>query len=152
MRHFRRAAFVFVTAASLSAVAQAQVQPGQWEASVTVQSIDMPGAPPQVAAMMKGKTTRQTYCITPEQAAKGPQEMLKQNPSCRFTRYSMTGGVISTAMTCTQNGGTMTAQANGRYTATSFNVSSTAVVSGSMKMRMTSSSTGRRIGPCAGGK
>ncbi|ABQ70767.1 DUF3617 domain-containing protein [Rhizorhabdus wittichii] len=140
----------FACAAALSVAAHAQVQPGQWESTVTVQSIDMPGAPPQVAAMMKGKTTRQTYCITPEQAAKGPQEMLKQNPSCHFTKYSMTGGVISTAMTCSQNGGTMTAQANGRYGPTSFNVTSTAVMSGRMSMRMTSASSGRRLGPCAG--
>lgn len=141
----------FIFAMALPAVAQAQVQPGQWEATVTVQSIDMPGAPPQIAAMMKGKATRQSYCITPEQAAKGPQEMLKQNPSCHFTKYTMTAGVISTAMTCSQNGGTMTAQANGRYTPTSFNVSSTAVMSGKMSMRMTSTSSGRRVGPCAGG-
>jgi hypothetical protein len=142
--------FAFVLAAVLSTAAQAQVQPGQWEATVTVQSIDMPGAPPQVAAMMKGKTTRQSYCITPEQAAKGPQEMLKQNPSCHFTKYSMMGGVMSTAMTCAQNGGTMTAQANGKYTPTSFNVTSTAVMTGKMSMRMTSAGTGRRLGPCTG--
>lgn len=136
--------------AMLPAAVHAQVQPGQWESTVTVQSIDMPGAPPQMAAMMKGKTTRQSYCITPEQAAKGPQEMLKQNPSCRFTKYSMAGGVISTAMTCSQNGGTMTAQANGKYNSTSFNVTSTAVMSGRMSMRMTSASSGRRLGPCTG--
>ncbi|MES2497001.1 MAG: DUF3617 domain-containing protein [Pseudomonadota bacterium] len=135
---------------AVSVPAQAQVQPGQWEASVTVRSIDMPGAPPQVVAMMKGKTTRQTYCLTAEQAAKGPQEMLKQNPSCRFTKYSMAGGAISTSMICSQNGATMNAQANGSYTATSFNVTSTAVMSGQMSMKMTSTSSGRRLGPCSG--
>jgi hypothetical protein len=131
------------------AIVQAQVQPGMWEASVIVQSIDMPGAPPQVAAMMKGKTTKQTYCITPEQAKQGPQEMLKQNPACRFTQYSMTGGKISTAMTCSQNGGTMTARASGSYTPTSFSVTSSATMTGAMSMKMTSSSTGKRIGPCS---
>lgn len=142
--------FAFITAIVLSTAAQAQIDPGQWEATVTIQSMSMPGAPPQVAAMMKGKATRQSYCITKEQAAKGPQEMLKQNPSCRFTKYSMSGGVISTAMTCSQNGGTMTVQANGTYTPTSFNMSSTALMSGRMSMRMTSTSSGRRVGPCAG--
>jgi hypothetical protein len=146
----RSSGLAFIAAITLSTAAQAQIEPGQWEATVTVQSMSMPGAPPQVAAMMKGKATRQSYCITKEQAAKGPQEMLKQNPSCHFTRYSMNGGVISTAMTCSQNGGTMTVQANGQYTATSFNVSSTAVMSGKMSMRMTSTSSGRRVGPCAG--
>ncbi|KKC27823.1 DUF3617 domain-containing protein [Sphingomonas sp. SRS2] len=134
---------------------QAQVQPGQWEASTAINSIDMPGAPPQVAQMMKSQMasngkTRMTYCITPEQAAQGPQEMLKQNPSCRFTKYSMKGGVISTEMSCSQNGGTMTARANGSYTPTSFNMTSNAVMSGRMSMRLSSTSVGRRIGPCTG--
>lgn len=131
-------------------LAHAQVQPGMWESSVTVQSIDMPGAPPQMAAMMKGKTTKQSYCITPEQAKQGPQEMLKQNPSCRFTKYSMLGGRISTEMSCQQNGGTMTARANGSYSPTSFNITSSATMTGRMSMKMTSTSTGRRIGACPG--
>jgi hypothetical protein len=101
----------FALLLSVPVLAQAQVQPGMWESSVTVQSVDMPGAPPQIAAMMKGKTTRQTYCITAEQARQGPQEMLKQNASCRFTKYDMAGGRISTEMSCRQNEGTMTARA-----------------------------------------
>jgi len=136
--------------AGFPGLALAQVQPGQWEATVAVQSIDMPGAPPQLAAMMKGKVTKQIYCITPEQAAKGPQEMVKQNPSCRFSKYSATGGVISTEMSCSQDGSKMTVRANGSYTPTSFNVTSSAVMSGQMAMRMTSTSRGRRIGPCTG--
>lgn len=130
--------------------AQAQIQPGQWQATSKVQSLDMPGAPPQVAKMMNGKTTNMSYCITPEQAAKGPQEMLKQNPSCHFTKYLMAGGRISTEMTCAQKGGTMTAQANGSYTPTSFSMTSNTVMTGKMSMKMTSSSTGRRVGPCTG--
>ncbi|MET0375689.1 MAG: DUF3617 domain-containing protein [Rhizorhabdus sp.] len=140
---------------TLPAAVQAQVQAGQWEASTTINSIDMPGAPPQVAQMMKsqmagGGKTRMTYCITPEQAAQGPQEMLRQNPACRFSKYSMRGGLISTEMSCRQSGGTMTARANGSYTPTSFNVTSNAVMSGRMSMRLSSTSVGRRIGPCTG--
>lgn len=137
------------------AAAQAQVTPGQWEMTSTVTSMEMPGAPPQVAQMMKsrmagGKQNRVSYCITPEQAKQGPQEMLKQNPSCRFTKYSMKAGSLSTEMTCQQNGGTMTARSSGSYTATSFNVTSSAVMSGQMSMKMTTTGTGRRIGPCTG--
>ena len=91
-----------------------------------------------------------SYCITPEQASKGPQEMFKQNASCHFTQFSMTGGTIATEMTCAQAGGTMTARANGSYTPTSFNVTSTATMTGRMSMRMTTVSSGRRIGPCTG--
>lgn len=138
-----------------SAAAEAQVQPGQWETSSTINSIEVPGVPPQIAEMMKsqmagGKVTRTTYCITPQQAAQGPQEMLKQNPSCRFAKYSMKGGAISTEMSCTENGGTMTVRASGSYTPTNFNVTSNAVMSGQMSMRLSSTSVGRHIGPCTG--
>lgn len=104
--------FACLLMASAGALAQAQVQPGLWEASTTVNSIDIPGAPPQAAQMMKGQMAsggrnKMTYCITPQQAAQGPQEMLKQNPSCRFSKYVMKAGRIATEMSCTQNGGTI---------------------------------------------
>ena len=156
----RRISSIAAFALAIPFAAQAQkadqVQPGQWEAVVTVNSIDMPGAPPQVAQMMgqrmRGAPTRTSYCITAEQAAKGPQEMIKQNPSCRFTQFSMRGGMINTQMSCSQNGGTMTARATGSYTPTSFNVTSSAVVNGPMSMRMTTTTSGKRVGPCAGAK
>ncbi len=133
--------------------AQAQITPGQWETTVTIKSLDMPGAPPQVQQMMKSRmassgSNKTSYCITPEQAAKGPQDLMKQNPSCKFTKFQMKGGVIATEMTCTQNGGTMTARSNGNYTANSFSATATAVMTGQMSMKVTSSTVGRRIGPC----
>lgn len=150
----RHASLIFASVLIAGSAAHAQVQPGQWETVVTVKSVDMPGAPPQVAQMMRqrmgGAPTRSRYCITPEQAAKGPQEMLKQNSSCKFSKYAVTGGVIATEMTCTQGGGTMTARANGSYTPNSFSVTSSAVMSGQMSMRIATTSTGKRLGPCAG--
>ncbi|RYG97683.1 MAG: DUF3617 domain-containing protein [Alphaproteobacteria bacterium] len=136
--------------------AQAQVTPGQWQMTYNVTSMEMPDAPPQVAQMMKsrmaGGAKTMTYCITPEQAKQGPQEMLKQSQGCRFTKYSMSGGRLSTEMTCAQQGGSMTVKANGSYTPTSFNVSSRAVMTGGMSMRIASTSSGKRVGPCTGGK
>ena len=114
--------------AALPAIAGAQVTPGQWQTTATVESVEMPGAPPQIAQMMRGRMGGgphvMSYCITPEQAAQGPKEMFKNNPSCRFTSFSMSGGKISTEMVCSQNGGTMTARATGSYTPTSFDVRS----------------------------
>ena len=147
MRFFKQCVFVLLISAP--AISHAQIQPGQWEAVVTIHSIDMPGAPPQAAAMMKGKTTRHSYCITAEEAKRGPQEMLKQQPSCRFGKYVMAQGTIATEMTCRQNGETMAVRASGSYTPTSFNVTSSAMMTGRMSMRMTSTSTGKRIGACS---
>ena len=147
--------WMFAALLILPVAAQAQIQPGQWQTTVTIKSMDMPDAPPQIAQMMRsrmagGKPTQTSYCVTAEQAAKGPQELLKQNPSCRFTKFSTANGVIATEMTCAQNGGTMTARGKGTYTADSFDVSSTAVISGQMSMQVTSNMVGRRIGPCTG--
>jgi hypothetical protein len=140
---------LFAALAATPALAAAQgVQPGQWEILTTVQSIDMPGAPPQVAAMMKGKPIRISQCITAADAAKGPQEMMKSNKQCRFTRYSMVGGKLSSEMVCNQGGGTMTATSSGTFTPTSFTTSGRSVMTGAQKMTLTATTVGKRIGAC----
>ncbi len=83
-----------LAALALPATAFAQVTPGKWEIVTTVNSVDMPGAPPFVANMMKGKPIKVSHCLTPEEAAKGPQEMMKARKECRFTRYAMVGGKL----------------------------------------------------------
>lgn len=135
-------------ALALPCAAEAQVAPGQWEIAMTIKSIEMPGAPAGVAAMMAGKTRTIKQCITPEQAARGPQEMLKTSKTCAFTRYSMAGGKLSSEMVCKQNGMTMTATSTGNYTPTSFNAVGRSVSTGQMPMTVTSTAAGRRVGDC----
>ncbi len=140
-----------IAAAVLAGAAVAQVsaiQPGQWETSVTITSVDMPGAPPEMAKMMIGRTTTVKQCLTPEQAARGPQDMLKGNKSCEFTHYSIAGGRLSSEMVCRQGGGTMTATSSGSFTPTSYTATGKVVVSGGAAMTMTSTTSGRRTGEC----
>ena len=126
------------------------IQPGEWQITVTVTAIDMPGAPAGVAQSLRGQPRTITNCITAEQAARGPQEMIKAAPNCTISNYSMAGGKFSAEMRCNQAGGTMTARTAGTFTPTSFTTTSNATMSGRMAMRMTSTSTGRRVGACAG--
>ncbi len=133
---------------SMPVAASAQVMPGKWEIVTTVQSVDMPGAPPFVATMMKGKPVKVSQCVTPEQAANGPQEMLKINKQCRFTRYSMAGGKLDSVVVCQQGGGTMTATSSGSFTATGFSTNGRTVMTGPHAMTLTATSVGRRIGEC----
>lgn len=138
-------------AVAVPALALAQstsVQPGLWEMAATVNTVDMPSAPPMVARMMQGRTTTIRHCITPEEASRGPQEMLKTNKACTFTRYSLAGGRLSSEMVCRQGGGTMTATASGTYTPTSFSATGRSVVTGPATMTMTTTSTGHRVGDC----
>jgi hypothetical protein len=134
--------------------AQAQVKPGQWENTVTVKSMDMPGAPPQMAEMMKrsmgGGARTYSHCVTPEQAAQGPRDLIKENKSCQVTNFSMTGGHFTTEMTCSQNGEETKLKSSGSYGPTSFNATTTMAMSGRQQMTMTNEVSGRWVGPCTG--
>jgi hypothetical protein len=144
-----RRIILFATFAAIPALASAEaIQPGQWDIVTTVQSVEMPGAPPQIAAMMKGKPVRVSQCITPADAAKGPQEMMKSNKQCRFTRYSMAGGKLSSEMVCDQRGGTMTATSTGSFTPTGFTATGRTVITGAQKMTLTATTVGKRLGAC----
>ena len=133
-----------------SALAQAlSVQPGEWDIAATVTSVDMPNAPPGLSAAMIGKTKHITHCITPEEASRGPQDMMKSDKSCKFTRYSVTGGKLSSEMVCQQGGSTMTATSTGTFTPTSFTSSGRSVMTGgAMKMTLNATTVGKRIGEC----
>ena len=133
---------------SLALAQAATVQPGMWEMAATVNTVDMPSAPPMVARMMQGRTTRIRHCITLEETSRGPQEMLKTSKACTFTRYSLAGGRLSSEMVCRQGGGTMTATTSGTYTPTSFSATGRSVNTGPATMTMTTTSTGHRIGDC----
>ena len=133
-----------------AALAQAfAVQPGEWDIAATVNSVDMPGAPPGLTAAMIGKTKHISHCITPEEAARGPQDMMKSDKSCKFTRYSMVGGKLSSEMVCQQGGGTMTASSTGSFTSTTFTSSGRSVMkAGPSTMTLTATTVGKRVGEC----
>lgn len=126
----------------------AGVTPGQWEIAVTINSMEMTGVPAGVARMMVGKTTRVKRCMTPEEAARGPQDLLKADKSCVFKRYSMVNGRLSSEMSCKQGGDVMTAVTEGRFDATSFTATGRSTTTGQMPVTMTSTSIGRWIGEC----
>lgn len=135
--------------ASAASAAETPVTPGQWEIAVTIKSMEMEGAPPGIAAMMIGRTTRVKQCITAEDAARGPQDMLKSAKTCSFTRYAMAGGRLDSEMVCKQGGSTVTSTTSGSFTQTGFTATSKSVdTGGSMPMTMTSATVGRRIGDC----
>lgn len=125
------------------------VTPGQWETAVTINTVDAPGAPAFIAKMMAGKTTRVKHCITAADAARGPQDMLKQSKTCTFTRYSMANGKLSSEISCVNGGQTTVSTSTGSFTPTSFTAQGRSVTTGgSMPMTVTTTATGRLVGPC----
>lgn len=139
---------ILLAALLVPASALAQVTPGQWTTTVTIDTVEMPGAPPGIANMMRGHKVSMKHCMTAEEAARGPQEMLKSDKSCHFTRYAMAGGKLSSEMTCTRGGMTTTATTTGTFTSTSFAAKGRTVTTGSQPMTMTSSVVGTRVGDC----
>lgn len=146
--------WMLATLLIIPVAAQAQVKPGQWETTVKVLKMDIPDAPPQVAEMMKrsmgGGARTYSHCITPEQAAQGPREMIKENKSCQVKNFSMAGGHYSAEMSCSQNGEATMVKSSGSYSPTSYSATSTMTVSGRMRMTATNQVSGRWIGPCTG--
>jgi hypothetical protein len=148
MRNRARQWFAGGIAASLATVAGAQsFQPGMWQTTNNVTDVTMPGAPPQVLAMMK-RTTTINHCVTPEEAAKNPRALMQTNKSCTITRFSMAGGHLDSAMSCQQQGGVMTMTSSGTYTPTSYAMISHMIMSGRSGMKMTARVNGKLTGPC----
>jgi hypothetical protein len=103
------------------------LQPGMWETTIQITSIDVPGAPPaQLAAtraMMAQPQTR-SECMTPEQAANPAQRMMNPEGSgnaCQLSDSTFAGGTIRLRGTCQAPGrGTSQTSTEGTFTATTI--------------------------------
>lgn len=141
------AAAALATTAALAA----PVTPGQWTQEVRTTELVAPGLPPQALQMMP-KTFSNSYCLTPEEAARGPKQMLESaqrgDGSCKYSNFSMQGGKIAADMQCTGDGmGNTRMRMRGDYTATTYTMTMVMESNGPIQ-RMTSISSGRRTGPC----
>ncbi|MDO6416492.1 DUF3617 domain-containing protein [Sphingomonas sp. BIUV-7] len=130
-----------------AAPAASPIQPGLWEMTTKIDTISMPGAPPAMAAAMRRPKTIRT-CITAEQAAQGPRGIQQADKSCKIGRYDWAGGKYVAEIVCSRPTGTMTTRSTGTYTPTSFNSKSQMSSTGQMKMAMTMTASGRRVGLC----
>lgn len=129
-------------------------EPGLYRSTVEIQEFDIPGAPPQVAEMMRNSMSSNSteYCLTPEDVAKGYEESIRksQQGECDYKRFDVDGGKIDAALTCTDQGRTVDLTLSGTGTRTSSDMAMT------MKMDMGPTGQGtirarsrsERIGDC----
>ncbi|NBC87960.1 MAG: DUF3617 family protein [Alphaproteobacteria bacterium] len=143
---------------ALSAQAEApEMRPetGKYSADVTVQSVDIPGAPPQMAGMMtKMMSRRTTYCLTEEDVEEGYRAITRRSQGegaedCTYDRFSMEGGALDAQVTCRVDGRTMTMTMEGTGTPTSSDITMTmngdmGMGPGTIRMRVLH----ERLGPC----
>ena len=139
-----------------SELASVKIEPGQWEATNEIVSVDAPGMPPGVLDGMIGKKTTMRNCVTPEQAAKPDANFLtaQQGSNCSYQDFSMSGGEMKGTMTC-QGGetpGRMVMEMAGEYGPTSYDMTmdmKTSELPGGMSMTVKARTTGKRVGACA---
>jgi Protein of unknown function (DUF3617) len=142
----RRVVMLMLGLAS-AASAQSPVTPGKWQTVTTVESMTVPGMPPELAKSMTGKPLRAAICITPEQAAAGPRDVIgKSNGACRYRSFAAAAGRITAVMECKAgSAGTQTIAIAGSYGPSFYDIRSK--MSGSA-MQSTSRTVGKRLGPC----
>ena len=138
------------------------LQPGQWETTVQIANVEVPGAPPEVAeqmAMLLRQAQTESHCLTPEQAADPTAGMA--NPTgraegCTFSERTFSGGRIHVVSSCPAPAGQgeVRSTLEGTYTPTNMeaqmNVEGPSGMPGTQQtVRLTGTMTSRRTGDCS---
>lgn len=132
------------------------IKPGEWESTVTIEDISMPGMPAGAAAKMKnmvasGRTT--TTCVSPEEVKKPDPDFFAGNDKCRYDHFKMGSGTIDAEMHCTQEGRTQVMQMNGNYSPDTYTMHMTSKAEGAgegpgANMTMKMKVEAKRVGEC----
>ena len=128
---------------------------GEYRAKITFLSLDMPGAPPQMAEMMGQMMSRDiNYCLTEEDIAEGYRAITNRTSQdgaeCEYERFNYSGGQIDAAMVCNVDGRAMRMEMQGTGSPTSSDITMTmsgdfGMGDGSMSMR----AQHERLGACS---
>ncbi len=126
-----------------------KVLPGEWEVTSTMKMQTLPNMSPKMAAMMRaqqGKPMVIRTCITPEEAARGP-ESRPRDKNCKVGNMSYGGGRVAAETVCTHQGDVTRVKMNGTYTPTSYVMDGAMSGSGGSTgaMAMTMHIVGKRV-------
>jgi len=137
-----------VSGSAMSA-ASLGLKPGKWQTTIEVTDLKMANPPAGMPAMPKPQPVTATTCMTPEQASKGPGELLKNvKADCMMTRNVYQGGKIDVAMTCKMPTGTMTSKSTGTYSPTEMTSDAEVEMTGRMSMSQKVHTVAKRVGEC----
>lgn len=139
---------MLVLALALAALpAEAEtMKPGLWE--ITTRSVGIPGMPPEMAAAMPARTMTTRQCLKPEDVAGGPARLSGQpGEDCRVIRQDQKGASFESTIACGAGDEAVTIKAKGTATATSYEGSSE-IAMAEMDEPLTSTFSGRLVGPC----
>ena len=133
------------------------VRPGKWQSKVTIEQLEMPGMPPEMAdnmkKMMAQHQERTTESCLTEEEAKRPKEdfFAGKDNNCRYEHFTMGGGKIDAKMRCSADGGaSQVMEMAGTYSPESYQMRMATRTEGAgtpgMTMKLKVDST--RIGAC----
>lgn len=130
-------------------------EPGKYSLTMEVLEIDIPGAPPEAAEMMRGMMSAQSqeYCLTQEEVDKGFEEMARQgqDENCTFERFDVDGGDIDAKMSCDipgQGAVTMTMVGSGTSTSSEMDMTMQGDMTGMGESTIRMKASHERIGDC----
>jgi hypothetical protein len=138
---------------------QSFVRPGLWQSKVTIDELDMPGIPADMAQRMKSMMAeRQPHdfrtCLTAEDVKRPKEDFFAgKNNQCRYDSFTMGDGKIDAVMHCGKGEGAQTMQMAGTYSPESYALQMSTKVNpqagkqGGMAMKMRVEA--RRVGECS---
>ncbi len=130
--------------------------PGRWESQMKFGKLDMPGLPPEMAAMMEKSMAEErsfASCLTKADVEKpGSSFFGQENNKCKYDSFTMGGGRIDAKLSCNDDEGTQEMTMNGVYTPETYamTMSIKGKRAGGQAMNMTMSMTAKRAGECTG--
>jgi hypothetical protein len=142
-------------AKELSSGGAMAMKPGEWEVKVSFDTIDAPGLPANVAAMMKdkmGKGVSVKTCLTKEQTEKPGADFFggNQNDNCTFSEMDRSGNNMKVSMSCKQGGAIISNRMEGSFAEESYSMTMDQKTEGLPMgaMTMKGKIEGKRIGDC----
>ena len=129
------------------------IRPGKWQSSVKIESMEMPGMPPQAAEQMKrmiAETHTSESCLTPEQAKQPKEQFFSGNENCRYDHFRMGRGRIDAKMRCEVAGSAQVMEMTGTYSPDSYEMRMKTSTEGAADeaMRMQMKVDAKRVGEC----
>ena len=150
----------FESVAKKIATSEIKPRPGRWQSNFKIESMEMPGMPPQAREMMQrqmASAKSHFTCLTPEQADRPSAEFFQKGATgCTYDHFTMADGKLDAEMTCKRGPGNAKMTMLGNYSADSYDVKVTSqsglgqseMQGETMKMVMAIAS--HRVGDCNG--
>lgn len=131
------------------------IDPGRWQQSMSLVSIEAPGMPAEAkAAMQQAMSKAQVHevCLTPEQA-KSPREdfFAGKDQNCRYEHFKWGGGKIDLKLQCSHPNAKQTMALAGNYGPRSYSMTMAVTNQGSSpaeQMSMKMKVDAKHMGPC----